>query len=76
MFDVWGRHAETNTSPEISWSLCDGCEKLKCRQDDKSRLNPWKYYCEAGSRNLTRKQIYEMTAGKCPIGRKNGRRVP
>lgn len=73
-YGVWGRNSELHTSPEISWSLCDGCQRLACREDAKSRLNPWRYYCEAGACNLTRKQIYEMTEGKCPIGRKKDRR--
>ena len=71
-YGVWGRHTESHTSPEISWSRCDGCNRLACWEDEKSKLHPYRYYCEAGSRNLTRKEIYTMGKDECPIGREPG----
>ena len=74
MEHVWAKHPETHFTPETSGSLCDMCESLWCRLDDRSRLHPYRYHCDAMHANLTTKEMYEMTTSKCPKGRVKGRR--
>lgn len=77
-FGTWGRRQDLHTSPEIQWSRCDGCPEMTCKHHPEMRLpkNQWTYYCNGLATELTRKEIYDMTKRKCPIGRglKRGRR--
>ncbi|MBR3158423.1 MAG: hypothetical protein IKF14_05205 [Atopobiaceae bacterium] len=74
-YGVWGRHAELHTSPEISWSLCDGCASLNVKDLTKTMVyklhggTMYEYKCESMAEKLTRKQIYEMDTRTCPLGR-------
>ena len=71
-----------HTSPEIQWSICDGCEFLEVTDKRNSQLfkrhgeRPFEYRCHANSKSgaLTRSEIYVMTKSKCPIGRDVKRR--
>lgn len=76
MFDVWARRAELHESPEITWSLCNGCKELLCKHHSEMKLekNQWTYHCTALHDDLDRKRIYDMTEEKCPIHRGLGRR--
>ena len=66
MFDVWARRADSHSSPETYRTRCDMCPELTCKLDDRSRLHPWTYYCDALKRSLTIDEIYKMTKGECP----------
>ena len=58
-----------HTSPDISWSLCDGCRELTVKPRDWAKHERFGYYCDKLHANLTRKQIYDMKPDACPIGR-------
>lgn len=77
-FGTWARRPDAHTSPEITWSRCDGCPELTCKHHPEMRLpeNQWTYHCAQLARGLSRKEIYDMTKNACPIGRelKRGRR--
>jgi len=73
---VWAIRKAKNTSPNIAWSVCDGCEKLHvkdwemktCGQPrilDGVRRHP--YYCDALRRDLSKQECYTV---ECPEGRK------
>lgn len=71
-----------HTSPDIQWSICDGCAFLEVKDlRDRPlfklyRERPFEYTCHANARDgrLTKKDIYEMTSSKCPIKREAKRR--
>ena len=71
-----------HTSPDIQWSLCDGCGFLEVKDlRDRTlfklyRERPFEYTCWAMSKDgsLTKKDIYEMTSAKCPVMREAKRR--
>lgn len=73
--NVTPRKRALHTSPEITWSRCDGCNCLDVTDKTGSKLyqrtgkNGYRYYCDAIKRELTRKEIYDMTEGACPIDR-------
>jgi len=74
------RRRVLHTSPEINWSICDGCNCLEVTDMTGSKLyqrtgkNGYSYKCSARRKNpaLTRKEIYEMTKERCPMGRDAG----
>lgn len=65
--------AEPHSTPETWGTRCNGCPELACIESDRSRLHPWRYYCE-----LLKKQVdvYGITKAECPLHReiKRGRR--
>ena len=68
-WNVWARKPELHTSPDISWSLCDGCRELTVKPRDWAKHERFGYYCDKLHRELTRKEIYDMKPDACPIGR-------
>ena len=68
-WNVWARKPELHTSPDISWSLCDGCKELTVKPRDWAKHERYGYYCDKLHRELTRKEIYDMKPDACPIGR-------
>ena len=35
-----------HSTPETWRCVCDGCRDLDCIRVDRSRLHPWRYYCD------------------------------
>lgn len=64
--DVYHMTPEPNSTPETFGSRCDLCPKLKCIEQPKSRIRPWRYYCEALSANV---DVWKVTKKECPLGR-------
>ena len=73
-WNVWARKPELHTSPDIGWSLCDGCPELTVKPRDWAKHERYGYYCNKLHRELTQKSIYEMRTDSCPIGRQAKRR--
>ena len=73
-YGVWARHPELHTSPDIGWSLCDGCKELTVTPRDWAKHERYTYHCNALHKNLKVKDIYEMRTKDCPIGREVKRR--
>ena len=66
VYGAWARNQIPHTSPETYRTRCDMCSELSCKLDDRSKLHPWTYYCDALKRSLTIKEIHEMTKQACP----------
>ena len=66
-WNVWARRPDLHTSPDISWSLCDGCKELTVKPRDWAKHERYGYYCDKLHRELTRKEIYEMDKQTCPL---------
>ena len=66
-WNVWARRPELHTSPDISWSRCDGCPELTVKPRDWAKKERYGYYCNQLHRELTRKGIYDMTKKECPL---------
>lgn len=69
LYGVWAHRGVPHSSPETYRTRCDMCGELTCKLDDRSRLRPWTYYCDALKRSLTIKEIHEMTKRECPLHR-------
>lgn len=67
---VWGKHKELHTTPELLNMRCDNYPSLSARKVDRSRLHPWKYYCEARHVNMELKDMYAVGKADCPLHRK------
>ena len=63
---VWARGPEVHSTPETMGTRCNGCRFLTCIEQERSRLHPWRYYCEALHRNLEFKQLFEISKKECP----------
>lgn len=71
-----------HTCADIQWAICDGCEFLEVIDKTDRKLftrhqkRPYEYKCHANVKNptMTRKQIYDVTADTCPMGKKPKRR--
>ena len=76
---TWAQRRPVHTSPNISWSRCDGCPEMEVDErryssPDANRpgadgVNYTPYWCRKQHRHLTRREIYEMTVDDCPIKR-------
>lgn len=67
--NVWARRREAHSTPETRGMLCDMCPNLSCIRQDKSRLHPYRYFCESSHSSMTLGQMYAMTTETCPDGR-------
>lgn len=66
---VWARHPVKHSTPETWRTRCDGCEFLVCIEQQRSRLRPWRYYCEALHRTVEFKELFEIGKQDCPVHR-------
>ena len=74
-YGVWARRSVKHTSPETYGTRCDRCPKLVCTEVERSRLHPWKYYCEARSKNMELRELYAVSQDECPLHRELKRRT-
>lgn len=65
-YKSWGRRPEVHCTPETMGTRCDGCVHLTCIEQERSRLHPWRYYCERSGRNLEFKDLFAVSKKDCP----------
>ena len=60
---TWAKRPEPHSTPETWNTRCDGCRSLSCIPQERSRLHPWRYFCEAAHAEV---DIYRVTKAECP----------
>lgn len=73
-YKTWGRHPEVHSTPETMGTRCDGCPHLTCIEQERSKLHPWRYYCEKLSRTFEFKDLFAVGKRDCPEHRDLRRR--
>lgn len=66
IYDVWGRKQRVNSVPDTLNTRCDGCAEFECIPQERSRLHPWRFHCDALHRELEYKELFTLTKQECP----------
>ena len=65
-YGTWARRKPVRSTPETHWTRCDGCEHFECIAQERSRLHPWRYYCDRLARELDYAELFGITKKACP----------
>lgn len=74
-YGIHGNRAAVHSTPDTINTLCDGCPKFECIEQDRSRIHPWRFYCDAMGRSLEYRELFFMTEEDCPDHRRVRRRL-
>lgn len=68
-YGVWARRQPIHSTPDSSHTMCDGCQNFECIVQDRSKLHPYRFYCDKLGRELPYKELFRMTEDDCPVER-------
>lgn len=61
-----GRRA-VHSVPDTLNTRCDGCAEFECIPQERSRIHPWRFYCDKLGRELDYKELFTITKKECPL---------
>ena len=73
-FGTWGYRPTVRSTPDTQWTRCDGCAHFECIECERSRLHPWRYYCDKLGREIEYRELFAIKKEDCPIHRAIRRR--
>ena len=66
-WNVWGKRPTVHSVPDTAWTRCDGCAEFECIEQERSRLHPYRFYCNRLHRELEYKELFAISKEDCPL---------